>query len=221
MVIIHFKLLFFLVMTSHLKIASWNVRGLRSKAKQNEIIDYSKEVKIDILLVQETHIDHSKYIKNFDEIFSTKSFWSLSCGRSGGVAIIIFGNARNLPIKMGRDYDGRIVFVDLKLGFRIINIYAPVRSQQQIDFFRSLDDYACDARKLLLAGDFNCVEHEIADRKPPRDRQITYGAKSYIEFKRRTNSVDCWNQKYPGNPVMTWKGGKYEARLDRFIATKT
>lgn len=200
-------------------ICTWNVRGLRAREKQNEVIAMAKQNKIDILAVQETHINDTKFIKDFDKIFGVKSYWSFAIGRSGGVAILLFGKYRDLVLSHEHDWSGRVVTVDLKLGLKILNIYAPLRSKEQIEFFNDLDHYACNARKLVVVGDFNCVENEIGDRLPARDRNVTYGAKSLIDFRNRCNLEDCWNKLHPGRPIMTWKGTGVEARLDRVYAT--
>lgn len=203
-----------------MKIGTWNVRGMRTRARQNEIIEFARQERIDILAIQETYVNDVKFIKSFDRIFDLKSFWSFSNGRSGGVAICIFGKYRDMIIKHERDFEGRIVAIDLNSGYRILNIYSPVRSSDQIPFYNNMDFYVTNVRKLILLGDFNCVENEVADRMPARDRKLTYGARSWIDLKNRCNLFDCWNKVNPYTPKMTWSGGKFKARLDRIYATE-
>lgn len=188
--------------------------------KQNEIVEAARNAKIDILALQETYVNNVNFIKNFDQIHKVKSFWSFSIGRSSGVAILLFGRYSELAHRHVKDCEGRILGVDLRTGHRLLNIYAPVRSGNQISFYDNIDYYVGNARKLIILGDFNCVDNEAADRIPGRVRNATYGAKSWLGLKARCNLVDCWSKIHPGYPQMTWKGGKFCARLDKICVTE-
>lgn len=48
---------------SHLKIVSWNVRGINSPAKRSKILNHLKKLKADICLLQETHLLESEHKK--------------------------------------------------------------------------------------------------------------------------------------------------------------
>lgn len=107
-------------------------------------------------------------MKGFDDKYEVKSYWNFSHNRKGGVAVILFGRTKSLLKAIERDYMGRIGAIQLKTGVEILNIYAPVRSPDQVPFFSELDDYVNNARKLVVLWDFNYVENNIANRNPPK-----------------------------------------------------
>lgn len=64
------------------------------------------------------------------------------------------------------DPDGRMVAFDFEFQseqFRLISIYAPVKSQALAGFYRQLNPMLLERKHLILIGDFNCVLNNLND----------------------------------------------------------
>ena len=157
-----------------MKIVSWNVNSVR--ARINNILDYIKQAKPDILLVQE--------IKTQDENFPYEDFKKIGYeshvyGQKSynGVAIIskievknINKNFINDNLKQSRIITGEIIIKGKKIN--LINIYVPNGNPvetEKYDYKKNwLKKFISNIRKeltknsnLIIAGDFNIIPEEI------------------------------------------------------------
>lgn len=61
--------------------------------------------------------------------------------------------------------------------FKLISIYAPVKSQALAGFYRQLNPMLLERKHLILIGDFNCVLNNLNDRiGPGREKRDTYNS---------------------------------------------
>ena len=157
-----------------MKIVSWNVNSVR--ARINNIIDYIKQAKPDILLVQE--------IKTQDENFPYQDFRKIGYeshvyGQKSynGVAIISKIEVKNInkdfindDLKQSRIITGEIIIKGKKIN--LINIYVPNGNPvetEKYDYKKNwLKKFISNIRKeltknsnLIIAGDFNIIPEEI------------------------------------------------------------
>ena len=157
-----------------MKIVSWNVNSVR--ARINNILDYIKQAKPDILLVQE--------IKTQDENFPYEDFKKIGYeshvyGQKSynGVAIISKIEVKNInkdfindDLKQSRIITGEIIIKGKKIN--LINIYVPNGNPvetEKYDYKKNwLKKFISNIRKeltnnsnLIIAGDFNIIPEEI------------------------------------------------------------
>ena len=106
---------------------------MNSKIKQLQLIDYMKNNKIDILLLQEHNIRYKNKLCN--EILDLYHVTiNLSIAQKGGTAIII---NKKLPVEIINQElsaDSRITSIKIRLYsqiLKIINIYAPSGSDNR------------------------------------------------------------------------------------------
>ena len=157
-----------------MKIVSWNVNSVR--ARINNILDYIKQAKPDILLVQE--------IKTQDENFPYEDFKKIGYeshvyGQKSynGVAIISKIEVKNINkdfindnLKQSRIITGEIIIQGKKIN--LINIYVPNGNPvetEKYDYKKNwLKKFISNIRKeltknsnLIIAGDFNIIPEEI------------------------------------------------------------
>ena len=157
-----------------MKIVSWNVNSVR--ARINNIIDYIKQAKPDILLVQE--------IKTQDENFPYEDFKKIGYeshvyGQKSynGVAIISKIEVKNINkdfindnLKQSRIITGEIIIKGKKIN--LINIYVPNGNPvetEKYDYKKNwLKKFISNIKKeltknsnLIIAGDFNIIPEEI------------------------------------------------------------
>ena len=163
-----------------MKIISWNVNSVR--ARINNILEYIKQDKPDILLIQEIKTqdenfpyDEFKKIGFTSNVFGQKSY--------NGVAIISKIDIKNIKkdfikdnLKQSRVITGEIKFREKKI--ELINIYVPNGNPIDSDKYQYKKDwlkkFVSSIKKkliknpnLIIAGDFNIIpeENDVYDFK--------------------------------------------------------
>lgn len=76
-----------------MKIVSWNVKGLRTPAKRLKILRHLKRLKMDIALLQETHLKSPDF-QRMKKLWVGTVLGSDASNRRAGVLILIH---KNLP----------------------------------------------------------------------------------------------------------------------------
>ncbi len=163
-----------------MKIISWNVNSVR--ARINNILEYIKQDKPDILLMQEikTPDDNFPYAE-FEKIgFSSNVFGQKSYN---GVAIISKIDVRNIKkdfikdnLKQSRVITGEIKIKEKKI--ELINIYVPNGNPIDTEkyeykkiwlkkFIENIKKKLVKNPNLIIAGDFNIIpeENDVYDFK--------------------------------------------------------
>lgn len=94
-----------------------------------------------------------------------KSFWSPALGKPGGAALLISDKSRFEVSTWKKDSSGRIVsvlaFID-DLRFNFVHVYAPMNPTERKGFYENIHDFFCPNSFKILAGDFNCIESDLA-----------------------------------------------------------
>lgn len=205
-----------------LTIASFNCRGLSRAAKQNAVIELARARKVDILVLQETYVHRLGQIRSFDATFGTRSYWGYGASGSRGVAIVLMPRFTGSVLRYFRDTDGRLMWMDLDSGIRIVNVYAPNDLRSQKEFFAALDNHLVGPSRVVLVGDFNCVLDPIDRRTfrgtPPKwsDRR---GEGVLRELVDELGLIDAWRALRPAQSGMTWTGRSARSRIDRFYVS--
>ena len=155
-------------------ISSWNVNSVR--ARIDNIIDYIKDSKPDVLLLQEIKTQEETFPK---EIFKDIGYDSYIFGQKSynGVAIISKFKIENININFIKDElkQSRIITGEISLGkkkIELINIYVPngnpidtekynYKKEWLKRFINSVKKKYAKNANLLIAGDFNIIPDEI------------------------------------------------------------
>ena len=187
-----------------LKVATFNVDGINNFNKRNSIFEKLKEEKIDIIFLQETHVE-LKNIREVKEHWQGKSIWNPGpSGKSRGTAILFGGNKVTIQ-NTTTDETGRLIVAKIKIQndiIQLINIYAPNKSWKREDFFGMCKDHTYDIENTILAGDFNMVEDPENDRVPPRqDKHYTHGMEKLNILKEQHKLYDKWRIQNPSKKI--------------------
>ena len=205
-----------------MKIGTLNVNGLnidQTGLKLTSIDTYIQKYGIDILFLQETHIDNLDLGNKIAEKLGGKIFWSLTGNtKRKGVGIFINNSCNASIIKFHHDVEGRLIYVDIDKGltFRLINIYAHNYPASRKQFFRDLIHVFNTNRTIILAGDFNCAANTSLDKIGGNPQEGTQGWKELSQVISTRNLVDVFRHFYPNTISTTWKGNGVAVRLDRF-----
>lgn len=121
-----------------LKVASHNAQGLNSPRKRRLAFDHYKSLRLDIVLLQETHFP-IRYSPRFLHSYYPSFFLANAPNKTKGVAILISKNSKFAHILDFRDLGGRFILVKGTLEgvlCFIISYYAP--NKGQATFFQNL-----------------------------------------------------------------------------------
>lgn len=149
-----------------LSVLVWNVGGLNAPHKRSSLLSVLRRRKIDIALLQETHLlsnDSKRLANKFYHVIASSSFQT----KTRGVAVVV---KRCLPIKVlavETDTEGRLVIVKSELHGRklaIASVYAPNKFDKF--FYDSLTTSMLQLTgySLVVGADMNAVWDTAVDR---------------------------------------------------------
>ena len=205
-----------------MKIGTLNVNGLHSNQARLKITSLDALIqkhKIDILYLQETHIDSLDLGNRIADQLGGKIFWSFTGNTlSKGVGIFINKTFHSNIVKFHHDVEGRLIYVDIDKGlnFRLLNIYAPNDPISRKRFFNDLIYVFNTDRTILLGGDFNCVANTSLDKIGGNLQAGTIGWKELSNVNSTRNLVDIFRHLHPNTLSTTWKSNEIACRLDKF-----
>lgn len=114
---------------------AFNVRGLNSPYKRTKILDFLRRKKVDIALLQETHLRPKDVTRIQNRLY--KPVVAASDGTRTKGAMILMRRSINLTIeKTGSDDEGRVAFCCTSIGGKkvaFVSLYAPTTFEA--DFF--------------------------------------------------------------------------------------
>lgn len=165
---------------SKLKLACWNVNGIRAIAKKG-FFDWLEANQPDIVGLQETKISAEQITADLQAPRGYVSFWSHS-ERKGYSGVSLYCRHKPLSVKEGMeierfDKEGRMLTADFG-DFLLLNIYypngkaSPERLRYKMDFYdaflKHVNKLSKQGKKLIICGDFNTAHKEI-DLARPKD----------------------------------------------------
>ena len=227
-----------------MKIVSWNVNSVRARIEN--IINYIKDSKPDILLFQEIKTQEETFPH---EIFKELGYESYVFGQKSynGVAIISkheLDNTNNNFIKDDLN-QSRIITAELKLKkkkIELINIYVPNGNPvdtEKYEYKKSwLNKFIKNIKKkiqknsnILIAGDFNIIPDEIdvhdfkryendalgrLEIRKKYRELINLGFKDVYRFKNKTKQEYTFWDYFAGS----WQKN-YGMRIDHFLLSNS
>ena len=142
-------------------IVNWNIRGINSQIRWDEIRAKADESNCHIIFLQETkreHFDHS-YIRNFCPRRINQFAYPPSVGSSGGIITLWNGNMFSETVIDNSKFH-LIVQLICKLSAKILyitNVYAPTANEERTEFLTWLHglntapiDHWCSLGTLIL-----------------------------------------------------------------------
>ncbi len=169
-----------------LKLASWNVNGIRAASKKG-LFEWMEKSKSDIVCLQESKIAAVDLVNELTERHGYTSYWS-HAEKKGYSGVVIYTKEKPLSIKHGFgierfDSEGRTLIAEYA-DFVLYNIYFPNgkkdsdRLQYKMDFYDAFLKHATALRKkgksLIICGDYNTAHKEI-DLARPKENEDESG----------------------------------------------
>jgi exodeoxyribonuclease III len=150
-----------------MKIATWNVNGIR--ARHEQVLAWIEHERIDIVCLQETKAPRDKVPAGLLELENYWSFWHGFKGYSGVALLVRKSVAPEQPefVHPPFDLENRIVAAVVQ-GITICSIYVPNGGRNfpaKMTFLTEMKNYAEEAHRngqpLVMCGDFNVAHREM------------------------------------------------------------
>ena len=169
-----------------------NVKGINHYIKRKRIMTYLKH-RIDIALLQETHLTDAEHVKLKRGGYS-QVFYSSFTSRARGVAILINKSTPFQLISSTKDKGGRYVIIRGSIysqPITLVNIYAPNHDDPQffLDIFFNLGSTPSET---FIGGDFNLVLDPELDRSSSRQMVITQATRALKSELQNFGLCDIW-----------------------------
>jgi exodeoxyribonuclease-3 len=168
-----------------IKLACWNVNGLRSIAKKG-FFEWMAASNADLVCIQEAKISEEHISENLRNPPGYSSFFSCA-ERKGYSGVAIYTKQKPISVvhKMGIkkfDAEGRYVRADFE-DFSLLSIYypngkaSPERLQYKMDFYEAflkhVNKLRKEGRRLVICGDFNTAHKEIDLARPKENVEVS------------------------------------------------
>ena len=196
-----------------MKIATWNVNGIR--ARQEQVGAWLMAEAPDLVCLQETKASRENVPEAFRAHEEYWGFWHGFKGYSGVALLVHKRNAAAAPAFWHPEFDheNRIVVAEVN-GVTVASIYVPNGGKDlgvKLRFLEAMQEFARvyqkDKKPLLLCGDFN-VAHTPMDVHP-KERKVTTGQlpieRTALDDILARNLVDLGRQAAPEDDgLFTW-----------------
>jgi len=180
-----------------MKLASWNVNGLRACLGKG-FMDAFSSIGADVFCIQET-----KMVQGQAEIDlrGYQEYWN-SAEKKGYSGTAVFTKIPTLSATYGmgideHDREGRIITLEFE-DFHLVNVYVPNSRREllRLDYRMCWEDdfrkYVCGldaAKPVIICGDLNCAHREI-DIKNPKSNERNAGF-TWEERDKMTQLLDA------------------------------
>jgi exodeoxyribonuclease-3 len=201
-----------------MKIATWNVNGIR--ARQGQLLDWLAAEKPDVVCLQEIKASLDQLPFELRDVEGYWSYWHGDKGYSGVALLVAKTLAGALPVcsHPGFDFEQRIACATVPSPageVMVASVYVPNGGKDfeaKMRFLQALESYAADAtreqRLLILCGDLNVARSE-RDIHPKERKPNQIGARAeeraLIESIIAKGLVDVGRALDPDNDnLFTW-----------------
>lgn len=207
-------------MMDPVKFITFNVKGLNNPIKRKRVYSYLKNLKADIVYLQESHLSDNEH-KKLKREWVGQVFASSFNTKSRGTAILINKNIPFVVTKTTSDPMGRFVFVEGQMYsecWSLLNIYAP--NFDDPAFIQNIFLHIAQATGIILVGgDFNFCLDTVLDRSSNNPFSLTKAAKTTISFMKDYNLTDAWRGLHPGVRDYSFYSHPHgtHTRIDNFL----
>jgi exodeoxyribonuclease-3 len=196
-----------------MRIASWNVNGIRAIARKGVMEPFLEEVAPDVILLQETKATEDQVPEEILRLPGFHTYWSASQARPGysGTAILSKDEPRmvtkgiNVP---SLDNEGRVITAHFDY-FAVVSAYLPnggqgaERLKYKLSFYDAFLEYLeklRERRPVIWGGDVNTA-HEKIDLARPKENEKNTGflpeERAWLDEVVATGWIDTYRRFYP------------------------
>ncbi len=222
---------------SEVRIACWNVNGLRSCIDKDPFLKLIEREDLDILCLnehklQETHVDEMK--GKLRQAFRYQ-YYNCSVRKKGYSGVAVLSKTEAIRVEMGiriaeHDSEGRVLLAEFSL-FLLIVVYTPnsgsalSRLDYRVDswdpaFLSYLQRLSTLGKPLICVGDFNVVHQSIDICDADRDIDTIPGTtrrekESFTGLLGANIVVDSFRSLHPASKQFSWFATETEWRKEQ------
>lgn len=206
-----------------MKIGSFNIRGLGSQVKKDEVFSFFTKHELDLCCIQETKMEAFSEVEGRRVWKTAGVMWCYegSVGRSGG--ILSFWDDNKIECSSHWTMEGAVIVVGREKAseerFCVINVYALCLDEDQLLLWDRLSLVAeqwADV-SVCVIGDFNAIV-DARERVGEGRGATSRGSKGFSEFIMNSK---LYNVKLLGKSFMCYhSNGKCKSRIDRALVNK-
>jgi len=211
---------------SRIRLGTLNLNGARDSKKRAMLYELTRQKKIDVMLVQETHSDVSNE-NEWQMEWDGSIILSHKNHCSGGLAVLFKSNFKPISYEVEVVVEGHLIKITAKfekMFLVFINVYAPVGGPERVVLFDKLNNILsnCKDEFIFVGGDFNCTTNDKMDRNHREPHPASqYAMRKIIE---EHDLCDVWRTLYKEQRQYTWVQTRENyismARLDRLYCFK-
>ncbi len=211
-----------------MKIATWNVNGIRAIWKRGDLQEFIKKYSPDVLALQETKAEIEQLedeTKNHEGYYT---FFESSKMRKGysGVGLFTKIHPEKVDGTMGvdnfLDNEGRTLVAEYE-KFYFLNCYfpngakSPEHFQYKLDYYKHFLDLVKKLEKkkpVIFVGDVNTAQEEIDLARPKENEgHVGFGPLEREAVRKFSEHfIDIWREKNPEKAEYSWWDVKSGAR---------
>ena len=191
------------------------------------MFNFLKRNKIDICLLQETHVT-AECVQMWNQEWGSKIYYSAYDSAARGVCILLGKNFPGKVMDHYHDNQGRFSGIKIEVEDKLIavgNVYAP--NSDNPDYFVEVINYMQamnDADITILGGDFNLVMNPKLDRLSTETNHKDSHA-ILLQFMENTELCDIWRVQHPEERLFSWcrqgKFGNQASRIDMILLSQS
>lgn len=196
------------------KFLSWNVRGLNSVARQEDVKQVIATFRPDLICMQETKMstsDNAIIRSALGPEYENNFCFLPSCGASGGILIAAKNNILQVqnPLLTVNTISATLFDIKRQTSWMVTGVYGPQGDLEKKMFLRELRHLKRIATsRWLLIGDFNLI-YKVEDKNNGRlNRRLV------LHFRRTLNHLQVKEIPLAGRRF-TWSNNQQEPTLSR------
>ena len=213
-------------MAGKYNILTLNCNGLRHNIKRRTIFQFLKLKKVNISILQETHVEDADVVL-WEQEWNVGTFCANPGTRaSAGQLVLTSKHVRvlqNISHIPGRLQE--VIIQDHEYILRIFNVYGYNSEQLRVPFLQTLEKAINVVREsdfMCIGGDFNIILSNMLDKEGGNRRRLP----SQIFLNNllvKCKLIDTWRNENPMLKRFTWaqKKPSVKCRLDYFLVPKT
>lgn len=211
-----------------MKIATWNINGIRAIWKKGELQEFIKKHKPDILGLQETKAELEQLDDDTKNHEGYYTFFESSKMRKGYSGVAIYSKLHpievtgTMGVKDFLDNEGRTLIAEYD-NFYLINCYFPNggKSPEHYEYkLKYYKHFLALAKKLekkkpvIFMGDVNTAQEEIDLARPKENMEhVGFTLRERNEVRKfGEHFVDIWRKRNPDKQEYSWWDQKSGAR---------
>jgi exonuclease III len=140
----------------------WNIRGFGRRGRRDQLRDFLRKARVDILFLQETirqefSLQELESLEIGDKFFWT---WLPASGHSGGLLVGFRDSCFDVGVVHKGEFliSTKLVLKASRFFFEFVGVYGPTDHSRSPLFLQELEEVVSRATSpMLIAGDFNLI----------------------------------------------------------------